>query len=802
LFRKLAGTVVLILIVLSVTGVPALARSVTQRVDVTPSGVAPNGSSWWPVMSADGRYIAFHSWATNLVPNDANGAYDIFVWDRALRTTRLVSLSATGTQANAACTYPAISADGNVVAFLSAASNLGGTTVNGKQQVYVRDSEAGVTELVSVSTSGDVADHDCEWCAVSGDGRYVAFDSAATNLIPGGNPHIGVYLRDRQLGTTQCISVSTSGVLANYDALKPRLTPDGRFVLFCSLASNLVAGDTNGSKDLFLRDLQNGTTERISVSDVTGDQGDSGSAAAPPPAMTPDGRFIAFASEADNLVPSDTNGLWDIFLRDRLEGRTELISVSSSGQQGNGISGHAVGGLAISADARYIVFPSLATNFAPGDPGSFWDTFVRDLQDRTTDLLSVSTTGGAGNADSGENSVGISADGSAIVFDSKATDLVPAVADAFTHVYLRVATTPTDPPTVVIDDGGAYTTSAQVRLTIDSESWTQVRFRNESGDWSAWEPSVATKGWTLSSGDGLKQVLVQGSAPALFAESDVSSAQIVLDTAPPADLSISINGGAATTTSPEVVLTLSASGAAEMRLRNESGDWSPWQPFATSADWLLSPHRETKTVSLQCRDAAGNLSQVASATIRLIWFTDVPNDFWAYADIVGCADAGIVQGYDDGTYEPAVSVLRDQMAVFISRAVAGGDASVPAGPAEATFDDVPPDYWAYQYIEYAVSHDVIAGYDDSLYHPADAVDRGQMAVFVARAKGWVGLHDDMTLAPELFPDVPAGFWSGTAIEACVANGVVHGYDDGSYRPDAAVTRDQMAVYIARAFGLE
>jgi hypothetical protein len=160
-----------------------------------------------------------------------------------------------------------------------------------------------------------------------------------------------------------------------------------------------------------------------------------------------------------------------------------------------------------------------------------------------------------------------------------------------------------------------------------------------------------------------------------------------------------------------------------------------------------------------------------------------------------------VGGYQDGSYQPGWPVTRDQMAVYISRAMAGGDANVPSGPATATFSDVPTGYWAYRYVEYAVSRGLVQGYDPTHYLPEVVVDRGQMAVFVSRSQGWVKLGDDMTTAPQLFPDVPAGFWAGTAIQACVDNSVVHGYDDGTYRPAEQVTRDQMAVYIARAFQL-
>lgn len=180
---------------------------------------------------------------------------------------------------------------------------------------------------------------------------------------------------------------------------------------------------------------------------------------------------------------------------------------------------------------------------------------------------------------------------------------------------------------------------------------------------------------------------------------------------------------------------------------------------------------------------------------------DLANDHWALEEIAECIEGEIVQGYPDGSYLPEVKVSRAQMAAFVSRAHAGGDNAVPEGPEEATFPDVPTGHWAYDYVEYASANAIVTGYSGGTYQPSWIVNRGQMAVFIARAEDWVSLDDDLATAPELFLDVPAGYWAGKAIEACVSHGVVQGYSDGSYRPTAAVTRDQMAVYIARAFEL-
>ncbi len=182
-----------------------------------------------------------------------------------------------------------------------------------------------------------------------------------------------------------------------------------------------------------------------------------------------------------------------------------------------------------------------------------------------------------------------------------------------------------------------------------------------------------------------------------------------------------------------------------------------------------------------------------------IEFPDVPVGFWAYNEIQGCVMGGVVGGYPDGYYHPEMDVARDQMAVFVARADRGGEANVPAGPPEATFNDVPTDHWAYKHVEYCVAEYIVTGYGAGTYAPTVPVTRDQMAVYIARAL--VGGESNVPggwLIPT-FNDVPAGSWAYNHVEYCHDQGVVSGYPDGLYHPEYTVTRDQMAVYIARAF---
>ncbi len=209
---------------------------------------------------------------------------------------------------------------------------------------------------------------------------------------------------------------------------------------------------------------------------------------------------------------------------------------------------------------------------------------------------------------------------------------------------------------------------------------------------------------------------------------------------------------------------------------------------------------------------------LAFGIMGLMWplpasdFSDVASSatdpYWALWEIEAAYAAGIVEGYPDGTYKPTDPVTRDQMAVYVSRALAGGDAQVPTGPATATFSDVPTDYWAFKYVEYAVAQNVVKGYSDGTYKPTDQVDRGQMAVFIARSiytptAARLDLTGYTPPAMATFPDVPTDFWAYTYVEYIAQPGidVTKGYPDGDYHPEYICTRDQMAVYIQRAFKL-
>ncbi len=430
---------------IAVAGLAAVARGTddqqSQRVSVTSTAGQADLGGVAAAISWDGRYVAFESRATNLVANDTNGDFDIFVHDGQTGTTDRVSISTGGVEGNGDSLDPQISSNGRYVVFDSAASNLVSGDGNGAYDVFLRDLKGGTTERVSLDSTGKEGNDASRHPAVSMGGRYVAFVSSATNLVTGDtNGLADVFVRDRQAGTTERVSVDSSGKQTDGASTTCAISSDGRFVAFASAGTNLVSGDTNGTFDVFVRDRTSATTELVSVSSswVQGD------AASLDPSLSADGRFVAFDSAATNLVSGDTNGYYDVFVRDRAVGATARASVDSSGGQGDDASKYP----AICGDGHVVVFSSLATNLVPNDSNARYDVFTRDVSG-TTERVSVDTNGAQGN----DVSVlpAISSDGRFVAFESGSTNLVSsdtnAAYDVFVHgPYLTLEATPPSPP--------------------------------------------------------------------------------------------------------------------------------------------------------------------------------------------------------------------------------------------------------------------------------------------------------------------------------------------------------------------
>ena len=422
----------------------AEAVSGMERVSVSSDGAEANGGSLFPSISADGRYVVFYSWADNLVEGDANEVEDVFLHDRQSGITRLVSSTSDGVQGNDFSGAPSISGDGRYVAFVSFATNLVDGDTNGFGDIFVHDRESGAIDLISISSDGTQGNGDSGAPSISGDGRFVAFVSYASNLVNGDTNGWGdVFVRDRESGSIDRISISSDGTQGDDYSGWPSISTDGHYVAFLSWATNLVEGDTNEALDVFVHDRQAGLTECASISS-DGSQGDDASAGA---SLSGDGRYVAFDSWATNLVDGDSNDYWDVFVHDRVTGTTERVSVSSAGAQADGGSSSP----SISGDGRYVVFDSCATNLVRGHfttPAD--DVYVHDRLSGETELVSVAL-GGIGMPPSGECvDPSSSGDGRYVAFSSRASNLVEGdsndLPDVFVHwghtnkeIYLPLA---------------------------------------------------------------------------------------------------------------------------------------------------------------------------------------------------------------------------------------------------------------------------------------------------------------------------------------------------------------------------
>ena len=503
----------------------------TVRVSVSSTGGQGGDSGIpLPVLSADGRYVAFGTRASGLVADDTNNRDDVFVHDRQTGVTERVSVGPGGAQANGGSFFPDITPDGRFVAFGSGASNLVAGDDNEDptsptasieavgRDVFVHDRQTGVTERVSVASDGTqgrcfaAATGEPAPCpggvaladvSISADGRFVAFAGRAENLVPGDtNNQPDVFVRDRQTGQTTRVSVSSSGAQATGgESIDPSITADGRFVAFRSNAANLVPGDTNGVRDIFVHDRQTGTTTRVSVaSDGTQATGGGGSVQ---PAISNDGRYVTFASGSTNLVPGDANGASDVFVHDRQTGETTRVSVATGGGEADGASAAP----SVAANGRFVAFDSIAPDLVPGDTNGGSDVFVHDRQTGQTTRASLNFDGS--QAIGGSFFPALSFDGRYVAFGSESATLVPGDTNSAPDVFVHDRTLPAPAATgyrLVASDGGVF-------------AFGDAAFAGSTGGSRLAQPVVAStttpngRGYWLAAADG--GVFAFGGAPFL-----------------------------------------------------------------------------------------------------------------------------------------------------------------------------------------------------------------------------------------------------------------------------------------------
>jgi TolB protein len=450
-----------------------------SRQSATAGGAGGTGGSSKAAISADGRYIAFASDADNLSEADNDAFSNVFVRDTRVGETTLVSRRSAGeggAGADAVSFNASISADGRYVAFASDADNLSAKDSDAALgvDVFVRDLEASTTTLASRQSAGQGGaggDEFSNFPSISADGRYVTFVSDADNLSTADVEEVvDVFVRDLQSNTTTLVSRQSGPGGAGADDVSsfPAISPDGRYVAFQSSADNLSTADDNAVRNIYVRDTQSSTTTLISRQSGLGGAGADG--ASSEAAISADGRYVAFQSDADNLSAVDDNRFTNLFVRDLQASTTTLASRQSAGQGGapaNGTSGFP----AISADGRYVAFQSDADNLSGGDV-VVRDVFVRDLDANETSLISrqSANAGGAGG-DGSSFLAAISADGRYVAFDSGADNLDPASDNVFTNVFVSGKA---DPPGLDLSGKRSQELGKPVKLRVSCDELCSV----------------------------------------------------------------------------------------------------------------------------------------------------------------------------------------------------------------------------------------------------------------------------------------------------------------------------------------
>ncbi len=420
------GVVVAAAVIVAALWAPSAAatRAVsTSRVSRSATDLQANGTSFAGSASASGRFVVFSSNASNLVPGDTNHESDVFVRDRVLRTVHRISVSPAHVQGNGPSDQPWISANGRFVVFTSGASNLVAGDTNATADIFYRDRLTGTTRRVSVATGGAQANGTSLNPGISADGRFVVYTSEATNLVAGDTNGVqDGFIWSAATGTTT--RVGAQGDKTTWDAY---VSGHGNFVAFTSSATNLVAHDTNGAMDAFLWNRRTGVVHRIDVAPGGAQVGKGGQAMA----ISADGDYVLIGSASANLVKGDRNGHADAFVWSRATGHMQLVTRASDGREQNGDLFAA----SISTHGRYVVFVSDATNLVPHKTSHRQDVYLRDRTQRTTTLVSLAASGARANGPSARPQVTSGARW--VLFDSQATNLVPGDTNHDQDVFMR-----------------------------------------------------------------------------------------------------------------------------------------------------------------------------------------------------------------------------------------------------------------------------------------------------------------------------------------------------------------------------
>lgn len=825
----------------------------TTRASLGAGGVQANSGSYRAAISGDGRYVGFLSGATNLVSGDTNNVDDAFVHDRQTGETVRVSVSSLGEQGNDQTDSSLVlSGDGHFAAFSSDATNLVDGDNNTRADIFVHDLITGATERVNVS-SGEVEANGSTWGpSISADGNLVVFSSNATNLVADDtNDALDVFVRDRQAGTTFLATVNTSGEQADRGGSEGSLSASGRYVVFSSHSENLINDDIYGYTQAFRHDLLTGETILVSSYDDYGPMVGLSEQAV----ISSDGRYVAFEfDEKGDGLPG-----YRIQLHDCVTGETTAVA---PGYDENDSSG----GPAISSDGRFLAFHSRADYIVPNDTNDATDIFERELFTPVAKTYTSVGSYDGWVIESGEDTeVGGHADSQSTLlyvgdaandqqyrailhFDTSSLPNNAVITQAVLKVKKQGVTggNPFNSLGPLLVDlrkpafGAATLEATDFEVAADLNGGGTVGSGLSAGWYTAFldpsaYPFIHPYGttqmrlrFTLDDNDNHNADFLKlfsgdaavGDQPYLYLEYYVPLEKypIVL-----AILRTSPNPTNANLVTYMVVFSESVTGvdASDFTLTTSGVVNASVTSVSGAGDtWSVTVHTGASTGTLRLdlvdddsiQDSmynrlggydAGNGNFTGGEVYTILphpSFADVPLDYWAWSYIESIYLAGITGGCGNGNFCPDTAVSRAQMAVFLERGMHGSTFTPP--PATGTvFGDVPYDYWAAAWIEQLAGDAVTGGCGGGMYCPEVIVSRAQMAVFLLRAEHGAGYVPPEVGTGTGFTDVPASYWAAAWIKQLAAEGITGGCGGGLFCPETAVNRAQMAVFLQRTFHL-
>lgn len=748
------------------TALYAFAYVVTEveLISISTTGGTADGNSSVMEITDDNRYVLFESYASDLVAGDSNGTWDIFLRDRSLNTTELISMTSDGSPTSSPSYDPRMSDDARYIAFESYATDLVEGDTNGVLDVFVYDRDTDTTTLISRMSGEDgaIGGAASQNVSVSDDGSLVVFDTYAP-LDPADILMFGqrdIYIRNTSTNISTPLSMTSAGTWGNGASYGPQISGNGDYVVFTSEATNLESGDANGATDIFIKKPSaTGSIWRINKSS-SGEEANGDSSGA---LISDDGHYISYTSSASNLVSDDTNGEGDIFLYDYFEDETILISrANGTGEVGNAESYFAQ----VNEEGTHVVFISEASNLVEGDTNGTEDVFVYDIEEQTVSRVSTDEEGN----EIFDHIIGytnISPDGSTVVYNSYTEELGELSTTDVSNIYL--AQIEPEAYNLFISDLSYDETSTTFSYTVANDGNANIPVADIYSTITVTFPDASEESYVNLDSDEDDDFLQKGASSlftmTLILEDGTSTIQVCTDSGE--DLEEADED--------DNCDELSVSVGEE---DDDTGD---------------DDDDDDDVVEGDDDDDDGGLADDADDELTCDNPFEDTVGHWGEKTICLLYMEGTVSGKSEGIFDPDSDVTRAEMLKMI---LLNSGEEIPLSFEESSFSDVDEEDWYFGYVMHALDLGVVEGYDDGTFRPNDSVNRAEALTMLLRM---ADVDDESSTSGLDFDDLAEEDWYYDEVGLGVDYGLVEGYDDGTFKPGGSITRAEAATIVRRAW---